>query len=327
MFNPRLTDKDDRIRDFSGYLEKPAVRFSEVCLPTVKPQFEMIAAFLKGDSAFEEWGCEPPRGVMLYGPPGTGKTQLARALAGEIKCPFYNVPSTAFLNLWYGNTEANLRNFFHQAASHSDGCVIFIDEFDDLGSRRGGPELSYEDGGHRRVVGCLLELMDGFRQSGERLVVLAATNRLDIIDPAFLRPGRFDYIIQVPRPGVNELTEILLIHLRQAEAKASHHNLLAPELRKIVHGGIPLDNPQTMDPALVFLTDKAARHKLVGADIREIVRRATFDRATQAVHGQKNLPPLGTNDLQKQLDELIRQRDLQNEEKGPAVSRSRVTLN
>jgi ATP-dependent 26S proteasome regulatory subunit len=301
------------MNDFSCFREKPECGFSEVSNQHVKREFRKVAAFLRGDQAFADWGCEPPRGVLLYGPPGTGKTLLARALAAEVSCPFYAPPSTVFLNLWYGNTEHHLRTLWTQASAHPEGAIIFLDEFDALGSRRS--RLANPTGNEPQVatVGCLLELMGGLRRSKSRLVVIAATNRLDNIDPAFLRPGRFDFTIEVPRPTELELAEILLIHLRKVERRARRLDVLTPELQEWIRTTRVSALSEAGDwtgqepPRIREMARIAARHRMVGAHVDEWVRRVVFDRAvSQAEKGDPG--PIGCEDLQRELDALIKER-------------------
>jgi tetratricopeptide (TPR) repeat protein len=301
------TDKEGRMLDFKRYLVTSNQRFSDVCNLEAKARLEMIGAFLAGHHAFAEWGSEAPRGVLLYGPPGTGKTLLARALAGETQRPFYCTPSTVFLNMWYGNTESNLRAFWEEASAHPDGSIIFLDEFDAIGCKR---TRSFDTDGsncHDKAVGCLLELMDGMTQRQGRLVVLAASNCIENIDPAFLRPGRFDYLIHVPLPGEGEIAEILRIHLRQAETRCSRVQFLDPVLSGWVRNGAwkPGAADQLAPPLICSISNQASRNALSGADVAEMVRRCVDARTQAAICSGQDLGPIGAEDLLDHLEKII----------------------
>jgi hypothetical protein len=319
-------DKDGRMVDFSAYRQKSDCRFGDVCNREARSRLEMVAAYLKGESAFEDWGAELPRGVMLFGPPGTGKTLLARALAGEVDCPFYCVPSTAFINLYYGNTEANLRHFWHQASSHPEGSVVFMDEFDVIGSIRNQVNTLDGDRCHDRTVGCLLELMDGFSRLKNRMVVIAATNALHNVDPAFLRSGRFDFLIQVPPPTAEEAVEILRIHLRKAEQRAKRLDFLAPDLQRWVRGAgafgrerLP-DRPVLEPPGIAELAAVAVRHQLVGADLNEVVKRTVFERAARQIRRETSCGAIGADDLRPHFEVVLKEKQKQrSHQAGPAL--------
>lgn len=169
---------------------------------------EMIELPLRHPELFERLGVEPPKGVMLYGSPGTGKTLLARAVANESGANFISISGPEVMSKWYGQSEENLRKIFEDAEKNSPS-IIFIDEIDSIAPKR--EEVTGEV--ERRVVSQLLTLMDGLKKRG-KVVVIAATNRPNAVDPALRRPGRFDREIEIPVPNRNGRLEILKIHTR-----------------------------------------------------------------------------------------------------------------
>lgn len=272
-----------------------------------KRQLRTVAAFLNGSRAFAIWGCEPPCGVLLFGPPGTGKTLLARALAGEVHCPFYCTPSTIFLNQYYGNTEKNIRTLWEEASRHPGGAIIFIDEAEALLSLRSDLGHPRGDDCHNKAVACLLERMDGLSRSSTRLVVIAATNRPENIDPAFLRPGRLNYHIEVPLPDARDLTEIWLVQLELATRRSHRLDCLALPLREAALS----DRQRLLDDAFRFgrpdpsgvvdLARLSAQHGLVGADVREAIRRCSQERAVVQEEWGADLGPIAAADLMRHL--------------------------
>ncbi len=169
---------------------------------------EMIELPLKHPDLFERLGIEPPKGVLLHGPPGTGKTWIARAVAGESGANFFSVQGPEIMSKYYGQSEGKLREKFEEAKEQSPS-IIFIDELDSIAPRRDDVKGEVE----RRVVAQLLTLMDGLNQRGE-IIVIAATNRVEAIDPALRRPGRFDREIEISLPDRDGRKEILQIHTR-----------------------------------------------------------------------------------------------------------------
>jgi cell division protease FtsH len=176
-----------------------------------KRELQEIIEFLKSPKRFQRLGGEIPTGVLLVGPPGTGKTLLARAVAGEAKVPFFSITGSDFMEMFVGVGASRVRDMFEQAKKASPS-IIFIDELDSIGRRRGAGL----GGGHderEQTLNQLLSEMDGFEQN-ENVIVMAATNRPDILDPALLRPGRFDRRITVDLPTLQDRVEILKIHAR-----------------------------------------------------------------------------------------------------------------
>jgi cell division protease FtsH len=189
---------------------KEGVTFADVAgSEGTKRELEEVVHFLKDASKFERLGGEIPRGVLLVGPPGTGKTLLARAVAGEANVPFFSITGSDFMEMFVGVGASRVREMFKEAKKNSPS-IIFIDELDSIGRRRGAGM----GGGHderEQTLNQMLSEMDGFERS-ENVIVMAATNRPDILDPALLRPGRFDRRVTVDLPTLHERTQILKIH-------------------------------------------------------------------------------------------------------------------
>ena len=193
--------------------EKNKVTFDDVAgADEVKEELEEIVDFLKSPKKFNEIGAKVPKGVLLYGPPGTGKTLLARAVAGEAGVAFFSISGSDFVEMFVGVGASRVRDLFEQAKKNAP-CIIFIDEIDAVGRQRGAGV----GGGHderEQTLNQLLVEMDGFN-SNEGIIIIAATNRPDILDPALLRPGRFDRQVTVDRPDVRGREEILKVHVRK----------------------------------------------------------------------------------------------------------------
>jgi cell division protease FtsH len=189
------------------------VTFADVAgIEEAKDEVEEIIAFLKDPKKFQRLGGRIPKGVLCVGPPGTGKTLLARAIAGEAGVPFFSISGSDFVEMFVGVGASRVRDLFEQGKRHAP-CIIFIDEIDAVGRHRGAGL----GGGHderEQTLNQLLVEMDGF-ESSEGVIIIAATNRPDVLDPAILRPGRFDRRITVPRPDVRGRTQILQVHTRK----------------------------------------------------------------------------------------------------------------
>jgi cell division protease FtsH len=189
------------------------VTFADVAgIDEAKDEVEEIIAFLKDPKKFQRLGGRIPKGVLLIGPPGTGKTLLARAIAGEAGVPFFSISGSDFVEMFVGVGASRVRDLFEQGKKHAP-CIIFIDEIDAVGRHRGAGL----GGGHderEQTLNQLLVEMDGF-ESNDGVIIIAATNRPDVLDPAILRPGRFDRRITVPRPDVRGREEILRVHAKR----------------------------------------------------------------------------------------------------------------
>jgi cell division protease FtsH len=193
-------------------VEKPQVTFKDVAgLANSKKELEETIEFLKNPQKFRKLGAKVPKGVLLIGPPGTGKTLLARAVAGEAGVPFYSISASEFIEMFVGVGASRVRDMFKKAKANPPS-IIFIDEIDSVGRTRGAGF----GGGHderEQTLNQLLSELDGF-EAHEEVIVIAATNRPDVLDPALLRPGRFDRHVIIDRPGLKDRKAILEVHVR-----------------------------------------------------------------------------------------------------------------
>jgi cell division protease FtsH len=225
--------------------ERP-VTFNDVAgLEGVKAELQEIVEFLKNPKKFQRLGGRVPKGILLMGPPGTGKTLLGRAVAGEAGVPFYSINGSEFIQMFVGVGAGRVRDLF-ATAKETSPCILFIDEIDAVGRHRG----TGVGGGHderEQTLNQILSEMDGFTQT-EAVIVMAATNRPDVLDPALLRPGRFDRHITVDRPTYKGRLAIFRVHTR----------------------GIPLSNDVDLERLA------AGSVGLTGADIRNLVNEATL---------------------------------------------------
>src|SRR5215213_6625297 len=193
--------------------DMPKTTFADVAgVDEAVEELYEIKDFLQNPSRYQALGAKIPKGVLLYGPPGTGKTLLARAVAGEAGVPFFTISGSDFVEMFVGVGASRVRDMFEQAKKHAP-CIIFIDEIDAVGRHRGAGL----GGGHderEQTLNQLLVEMDGF-EGNEGIIVIAATNRPDVLDPALLRPGRFDRQVVVPLPDVRGREQILRVHMRK----------------------------------------------------------------------------------------------------------------
>jgi len=193
--------------------DQVTVTFADVAgVDEAKEEVTEIVEFLKDPAKFQKLGGKIPKGVLMVGSPGTGKTLLARAIAGEAKVPFFTISGSDFVEMFVGVGASRVRDMFEQAKKHAP-CIIFIDEIDAVGRHRGAGL----GGGHderEQTLNQLLVEMDGF-EGNEGVIVIAATNRPDVLDPALLRPGRFDRQVVVPLPDVRGREHILKVHMRR----------------------------------------------------------------------------------------------------------------
>jgi cell division protease FtsH len=199
--------------------DQVSVTFADVAgVEEAKEEVVEIVDFLKDPSKFQRLGGKIPKGVLMVGSPGTGKTLLARAIAGEAKVPFFTISGSDFVEMFVGVGASRVRDMFDQAKKHAP-CIIFIDEIDAVGRHRGAGL----GGGHderEQTLNQLLVEMDGF-EGNEGVIVIAATNRPDVLDPALLRPGRFDRQVVVPLPDVRGREQILKVHMRKVPVDAN----------------------------------------------------------------------------------------------------------
>jgi cell division protease FtsH len=194
--------------------ESVNVTFSDVAgIDEAKEEVTELVEFLKNPKRFQKLGGRIPRGVLLEGPPGCGKTLLAKAIAGEADVPFFSISGSDFVEMFVGVGASRVRDLFKQAKENSP-CIIFLDEIDAVGRRRGG---GFSSGGHderEQTLNAILVEMDGFEAS-DQVIVIAATNRADVLDPALTRPGRFDRVVGVSLPDVAGRRQILGVHCKK----------------------------------------------------------------------------------------------------------------
>ena len=243
--------------------DKDKVTFKEVAgLQEEKEEVAELIDFLKQPKKFQSMGARIPKGVLLVGPPGTGKTLLAKAVAGEANVPFYYISGSDFVELFVGVGASRVRDMFKQA-KHNAPCLIFIDEIDAVGRQRGAGL----GGGHderEQTLNQLLTEMDGFG-ANEGIIIIAATNRPDVLDPALLRPGRFDRQITVNLPDVKGREEILGVHARDKKF-AKNVNLANIAKRTVGFSGADLEN--LLNEA-ALLAVRRGKDKITMAEIDE----------------------------------------------------------
>ena len=194
------------------------VTFADVAgVDEAKEEVGELVEFLRDPSKFQKLGGRIPRGVLMVGNPGTGKTLLARAIAGEAKVPFFSISGSDFVEMFVGVGAARVRDMFDQAKKNAP-CIVFIDEIDAVGRQRGAG-LGGGNDEREQTLNQLLVEMDGFEGTAG-VIVIAATNRPDVLDPALLRPGRFDRQVVVPLPDIRGREQILLVHMRKVPIPA-----------------------------------------------------------------------------------------------------------
>jgi cell division protease FtsH len=242
--------------------ESVPVTFEDVAgVDEAKEEVKEIVDFLREPERFAAIGGRIPKGVLLVGPPGTGKTLLARSIAGEAKAPFLFSSGSDFVEMYAGVGASRIRKLFKDARRHPS-CIVFIDELDAVGRSRGGNSLSHEE--REQTLNQLLVEMDGFAPN-QGIVVIAATNRPDILDPALLRPGRFDRQVTVGAPDIKGREQILKIHARRIQLEPD------VDLRQIARGtpgfsGADLAN--LMNEAALFAV-RAGRTAVAASDLDE----------------------------------------------------------
>ncbi len=257
--------------------DRPKVTFQDVAgVEEAKEELREVIEFLKNPGKFRRLGARIPKGVLLVGPPGSGKTLLAKAVAGEAGVPFLSISGSDFVELFVGVGAARVRDLFEQAKAHAP-CIVFIDEIDAVGRLRGAGL----GGGHderEQTLNQLLVEMDGFDTS-EGIVVMAATNRPDILDPALLRPGRFDRHIVVDLPDVKGREEILKIHTRKLP--------LAPDvdLSKIARGtpGFSGADLANLANEAALLAARAGREQVTMEDFEEAKDKVLMGAARKSL--------------------------------------------
>ncbi|QTA38833.1 ATP-dependent zinc metalloprotease FtsH [Thermosipho ferrireducens] len=246
---------------------KKKITFKDVAgVDEAVEELKEVVEFLKNPLRFNKIGARMPKGILLVGPPGTGKTLLARAVAGEANVPFFHISGSDFVELFVGVGAARVRDLFNQAKANAP-CIVFIDEIDAVGRHRGAGL----GGGHderEQTLNQLLVEMDGFDVK-EGIIVMAATNRPDILDPALLRPGRFDKKVIIDPPDVKGREEILKIHLR---GKPLEEDVDVKVLAKRTTGFVGADLENLINEA-ALLAAKEGRDKMKMVDFEEAIDR------------------------------------------------------
>jgi cell division protease FtsH len=248
-------------------LEKEKVKFTDVAGSIeAKTELQEIVEFLKYPSKFESLGAKIPKGVLLFGSPGTGKTLLARAVAGEADVPFFSISGSEFVEMFVGVGASRVRDLFNKAKKNAP-CIIFIDEIDAVGRQRG----TGLGGGHderEQTLNQILVEMDGFEQ-GTNVIVMAATNRPDVLDPALLRPGRFDRRITLDSPDLKAREEILEVHTKN---KPLEKDIDLGEIAKKTPGVSGADLANIANEAAIFAA-RQNRKKIAQSDFHEAVEK------------------------------------------------------
>ena len=266
------------------------VTFADVAgIDEAKDEVEEIIAFLKDPKKFQRLGGRIPKGVLMVGPPGTGKTLLARAIAGEAGVPFFSISGSDFVEMFVGVGASRVRDLFEQGKKHAP-CIIFIDEIDAVGRHRGAGL----GGGHderEQTLNQLLVEMDGF-ESNEGVIIIAATNRPDVLDPAILRPGRFDRRITVSRPDVRGREAILRVHTKRTPLSPDVDmeiiargtpGFAGADLENLVNEAALLAARQDKDAVSMVDFEMAKDKVLMGAERRSMVMTEA-EKWNTAVH-------------------------------------------
>jgi cell division protease FtsH len=265
--NAAMSFGKSRARMFSG--EHPTVTFADVAgAEESKQELEEIVEFLKEPQKFIQLGARIPKGVLLVGPPGTGKTLLAKAVSGEAGVPFFSISGSEFVEMFVGVGASRVRDLFDQAKRHSP-CIIFIDEIDAVGRQRGAGLGGSHDEREQTLNQMLVE-MDGFG-TDTNVIIIAATNRPDILDPALLRPGRFDRRVTLDRPDVKGREAILKVHVK----------------------GKPLD------PQADLATIARGTPGFVGADLENLVNEGAILAA------RRNKKAIGQSELEEAIERVV----------------------
>jgi cell division protease FtsH len=249
--------------------ERPKTRFGDVAgYEGAKAEIVEVVDFLRNPDRYRRAGATPPRGVLMIGPPGTGKTLIARAVAGEAEVPFFSVAGSSFVELFVGVGAARVRDLFTEARKRAP-VIVFIDELDAIGQRRAGSGAVVANDEREQTLNQLLTEMDGFDPT-EGIVVLAATNRPEVLDPALLRPGRFDRQITIPLPNLAERDAILKVHCRGKKLDPG------VDLQVVARG-----TPGFSGADLANLVNEAAINAV--RDGREVITAADFDNARDRI--------------------------------------------
>ena len=249
--------------------ERPETKFTDVAgYQGAKEEISEVVDFLRSPDRYQRAGAMAPRGLLMVGPPGTGKTLLARAVAGEASVPFFSVTGSSFVEMFVGVGAARVRDLFSEARKRAP-AIVFIDEIDAIGQRRAGSGAVVANDEREQTLNQLLAEMDGFDMT-QGIVVLAATNRPEVLDPALLRPGRFDRQITIPLPTLDERAAILAVHCRGKR--------LAPDVDLTV---VARGTPGFSGADLANLANEAAIFAV--RSNREIITATDFDDARDRI--------------------------------------------
>ncbi|MDJ0757122.1 MAG: ATP-dependent zinc metalloprotease FtsH [Ardenticatenaceae bacterium] len=247
--------------------DKPTVTFDDVAGATeAKEDLEEVVSFLREPEKFVNFGARIPKGVLMVGPPGTGKTLMAKAVAGEAGVPFFSIAGSEFVEMFVGVGASRVRDLFEQAKRHSP-CIIFIDEIDAVGRQRGAGLGGSHDEREQTLNQILVE-MDGF-DTDTHIIMMAATNRPDILDPALLRPGRFDRRVIMDRPDVRGREEIFRVHMR---GKPIARDVNITILAKATPGFTGADIENTVNEAALFAA-RRDRRNISMDELQEAIER------------------------------------------------------
>ncbi len=265
--NAAMSFGKSRARMFTG--DHPTVTFSDVAgIDESKEELKEVVEFLREPQKFLALGARIPKGVLLVGPPGTGKTLLAKAVSGEAGVPFFSISGSEFVEMFVGVGASRVRDLFDQAKRNSP-CIVFVDEIDAVGRQRGAGLGGSHDEREQTLNQMLVE-MDGF-DTDTNIIIMAATNRPDILDPALLRPGRFDRRVVLDRPDVRGREEILKVHIK----------------------GKPVD------PSVTLPTIAKSTPGFVGADIENLVNEAAILAA------RRNKKSIGQSEFEESIERVI----------------------
>ncbi len=265
--NQALSFGKSRARMFMG--NKPTITFQDVAgVEEAKQELQEVVEFLKYPEKFSALGARIPKGVLLVGPPGTGKTLLSRAVAGEAGVPFFSISGSEFVEMFVGVGASRVRDLFDQAKRNAP-CIVFVDEIDAVGRQRGAGLGGSHDEREQTLNQILVE-MDGF-DSNTNVIVIAATNRPDVLDPALLRPGRFDRQVVLPAPDINGRKAILEVHAK----------------------GKPFDKQVELD------TLAKQTPGFTGADLANLINEGAILAA------RRNKKVIGMSELEEAIDRVI----------------------
>ncbi|HHX4052713.1 ATP-dependent zinc metalloprotease FtsH [Burkholderia contaminans] len=282
------------LQDFTGmgksrarvYVQQETgITFDDIAgIDEAKAELQQLVAFLRNPERYQRLGGKIPKGVLVVGAPGTGKTLLARAVAGEAAVPFFSISGSAFVEMFVGVGAARVRDLFEQAQQKAP-CIVFVDELDALGKVRGVGPMSGNDEREQTLNQLLVE-MDGF-QAGSGVIIMAATNRPEILDPALLRPGRFDRHIAIDRPDVNGRRQILSVHVKRVKLAA---DVDLGELASRTPGFVGADLANVVNEAALHAAE-LGKPAIGMADFDEAIDRALtgLERKSRVMNAQEKL--------------------------------------